>query len=276
MRAFFKSKRFKVLLGFLAGLIALIILTQTFSFVASPISGAISAITQPISSGARWARDGVSNFFATSRTVRDLERELEELRAENGRLNQDNANLIRDTQDLDWLRGFIHMRQENPEIRMLDATVVANDPRDVLFRSFTINLGSIDGVSERAPVVTHQGVVGYIHSVTPTTATVMTVLNPNISIAALTRASEETGNVTGHITFAQNDRFILEGLERGSAVSPGEHVVTSVLGENFPSNLIIGIAEEVRVSATDMSEYVVVKPAVEFSGLRQVMVITEF
>ena len=276
MRAFFKSKRFKILLGILAGLIALIILTQTVSFITAPVSGVVSAITQPISNGARWMRDGTSNFFATSRTVRDLEAQKLELEAEIGRLNQELADATRNEQELEWLQGFLNLPSEIPNIEMVDAFVVANDPRDALFRSFTINRGSIHGITERAPVITHEGVVGYIHSVTPRTATVMTILNPNISIAALARSSEEMGNATGHVTFAQNNHFVLEGLERGSAVRVGEQIVTSGLGENFPDNLVLGTALELRSSATDMSEYVVVDPAVNFDRISRVMVIIYF
>lgn len=276
MRAFFKSKRFKVLFGILAGLIALIILTQTISFITAPISGVVSAITQPISNGAGWVRDNVSNFFATSSTVRDLEAKIEELEAKIGSLMQDNADLTAATQELEWLRGFMNLQQENPEFRMEPAFVVANNPREALFHSFTINRGSVHGVTERAPVITHEGVVGYIHAVTPTTAKVMTVLNPNISIAALTRGSEEMGNATGHVTYAQNNQFILEGLERGNSVRVSEQIVTSGLGENFPDNLVLGTALEIRSSATDMSEYVIVDPVVNFDRIRRVMVITGF
>ena len=65
-------------------------------------------------------------------------------------------------------------------------------------------------------------------------------------------------------------------LLRALDIGPGDEVITSGLGGNFPKNLIIGQVTEVIKQDFDMYQRAVVRPTVDFNRLEFVLVITNF
>jgi rod shape-determining protein MreC len=59
-------------------------------------------------------------------------------------------------------------------------------------------------------------------------------------------------------------------------VQPGELVLTSGLGGNYPPNILIGQVTSVRSQDYDLFQSGTVQPVVDFSQLEIVLVITNF
>ena len=64
-------------------------------------------------------------------------------------------------------------------------------------------------------------------------------------------------------------------LQRDCAVSVGDYIVTAG-GSIFPKGLIVGKVSDLKQQTKDSSLYAVIDSAVDFDGLREVMVITYF
>ena len=56
----------------------------------------------------------------------------------------------------------------------------------------------------------------------------------------------------------------------------GDLVLTSGLGEYYPSDLVIGHVDEVRTSDNGLAQYAVLTPDAELDNLIQVFIITSF
>lgn len=83
--------------------------------------------------------------------------------------------------------------------------LLARDPNELLYKTFTIDKGSLNGVCQNDPVVA-QGryLVGYVYEVSPSQSTVITVLNPNINISAVVNRTSDTGSISGDVKLAEN------------------------------------------------------------------------
>ena len=71
-------------------------------------------------------------------------------------------------------------------------------------------------------------------------------------------------------------RLTLTYLGTDPDLVSGDLIVTSGLDSYYPSQLVIGYAEEVRPGDDGMSQIAVVRPEVDIHELVQVFVITDF
>ena len=119
------------------------------------------------------------------------------------------------------------------------------------------------------------GVVGYISELGTSTAKVTTILSHTLTMGALDNRTSDSGIVSGTIRYAEKNRCMFYNLSRSCSVAIGDYVVTS--GEGiFPDGLIIGEIESIGSDKIDNSIYAVISPFVDFSEIKNVMVITEF
>jgi rod shape-determining protein MreC len=77
-----------------------------------------------------------------------------------------------------------------------------------------------------------------------------------------------TGSVTGDIS--------LELISQDITVESGEIILTSGLGGGFPPDLIVGQVVNVRKLPAELFQEATVQPAVDFTRLQIVLVITNF
>ena len=71
---------------------------------------------------------------------------------------------------------------------------MARDNTD-LYYNFTVNTGSANGVELRDPVITADGLVGYVSEVYPTYSIVRSILDPSTEIGAQDSHTQENGVV---------------------------------------------------------------------------------
>jgi len=76
------------------------------------------------------------------------------------------------------------------------------------------------------------------------------------------------GNISGEIN--------LELIPQAAKIQTGDIIVTSGYGGNYPPNLLVGQVSTVRSNAYDLFQSASVQPAVDFSQLEIVLVITNF
>ena len=154
------------------------------------------------------------------------------------------------------------------------ATLISRDNQDP-YKGFTVNKGSVNGISENDPVITDAGLVGFISEVGLTTSKVSTVLSPDVVMGALDNRTSDSGVLSGSLELAQNGETKLYNLSRSCNVAVGDYVVTS--GEGiFPSGLLIGTIQTIGSDEYNTSIYAAVKPFVDIDEIRAVMVITDF
>jgi rod shape-determining protein MreC len=126
------------------------------------------------------------------------------------------------------------------------------------------------------PVVASAGLVGHIVRVTPTASFVELIIDPDSSVAARLDGSGETGLLEGQ--GASDLRMAL--VSPDLLVEPDEKVVTTGFRFNgefqslYPPNVLIGSVSRVLTEDSGLSKFVTVRPAVDFSTLNVVLVVT--
>ena len=149
------------------------------------------------------------------------------------------------------------------------ADVIGRDPTR-WNSAVIIDKGSEDGLQVGMPVVNDSGVIGKIIEVSKTKSKVLLLIDPQFSVAALIQESRESGVVSGTLTGLARMRFI----DRDAHIQIGDQVITSKLSSSFPESLIIGKVIRIQKSSQGLSQECLIEPAVAFSQLEEVLVIT--
>ena len=171
------------------------------------------------------------------------------------------------------LRELLEYKEQYGDLVFVTARVSAKE-QGPWFKGFTINVGRNSGVKENMPVVSSKGVVGRVTEVGGTWAKVMSIIDPNCSVSCLLERARIDGIVQGNLQENDTAPYCkLMFLPYDTDLVPGDNVVTSGLTSDFPKGLLIGEVQEVSNDSTTNQKTAVVKPAVNFSSLEEVMVV---
>ena len=88
--------------------------------------------------------------------------------------------------------------------------------------------------------------------------------------------TEDIGVAEGDFSLMSEGRLKLSYLPAGCTLLNGDLVTTSGLGGYYPSGLVIGTVEEVRLDDSGSTQYAVVAPSADFDALSQVFVVKSF
>lgn len=274
MRFFFRSRQFKIIVGIFAVITAAAIAVIFIGGRIAPqadVAGSIAAPFQKLASG-------ISGFFSDiSKSYSDGNRlllENAELRSEINGLREKLAEYDEAIAQNDYYKNYLGMKETNPDFVFSDATVIAHDSDDP-YGGFVINRGSLNDISLHDPVITEEGLVGYISQVGLTTSKVTSILSPEITAGALDNRSRDSGIVTGTLELASKGMCRLTNLSRSCNVAIGDYIVTSGEGV-FPDGLLIGTIESIGSDPYNTSIFADIKPFADLAAIKQVMVITSF
>jgi len=240
-----------------------------------PVRNVTRALMVPFQAGLTNLSADISNLVHSARDLRDLRRRNLQLQAEVNRLSVENARLIEVERENERLRQLLNFTRSNPWYDYKAAAVIGHkigqDTSNLLFSIF-IDVGARDGVAVDMPVITDRGLVGRVVAVGPNVAEVLLLIDPASAVNARIQNSRVTGIVRGNI----DGGLVMERIPQGETVSPGDIVLTSGLGGNFPDKLVIGQITEVLHRDSDMFQSARLRPTVDFGKLETVLVITTF
>lgn len=233
--------------------------------VITPLQEAVSKVTHP-----------VGNFFSTLVHLPSIRGDNQELRERVYELEEEVATTNADEARLTELEAILELRESfSSKIDTTAAQVISNGVSNFEW-TIQIDKGSSDGLAEDMPVVASAGLVGHIVRVTPTASFVELIIDPDSSVAARLDGSGETGLLEGQ---GANDlRMAL--VSPDVVVAPDEKVVTAGFRFNgefqslYPPNVLIGSVSRVLTEDSGLSKFVTVRPAVDFSTLNVVLVVT--
>lgn len=234
---------------------------EILQVIAAPVQGAFQYVTR-----------SVQDFVSGLKSYRQLLQENKELRkqlAENATLKVRLTELRKENMRL---RKMLEL-QDALSYEMIAAEVIARDP-DSWFNMVTINKGKKDNVEPNTAVITTEGLIGYVYSVSYTTANVLLLTDSRPGVSALVQRSREPG-VVGVVEYAPDKPGYLQmrGLPRDANILAGDTIITSGLGGIFPKGLVIGHVLETGVDELGLTRYAFLQPAANFNRLEEVFVI---
>lgn len=214
---------------------------------------------------------GFQDFVTAPRDIVTLRQRNAELEAQVSQLQAQLIELQQRVNETEILAALVDFSRSNPESTYKAASVIGRDPSPFL-HYIIINRGSNDGIQRGMPVVTNQGLVGRVDAVIADAARVQLITDPASSINVYLQNANTSavlqGSVTGDVS--------LDLISQNATVEAGDLILTSGLGGGYPADLIIGQVVTVRALEFELFQQATVQPAVDFSRLEIVLVITNF
>lgn len=235
------------------------------------ISDTVGFIQQGVNIPIRYVKTIFSNISNMKDTYNE-NKILKEKVSEYKTLLYDNQILKEENEEL---KKLIDQQDSLHEYDSIQANVIARSPERWLHQ-VTINKGADAGVEKNMAVITADGMVGKVLSVSSKSSTVqlLTGFDEFNRIAATIQRDDK--DVYGVIEQYDEEReaLLLKIIEESdSDLEKGEVVLSSGMGGVFPSGLPIGTVEEVIPDQYGLTKTALIKPAANMYAIHQVIVV---
>ncbi|HEY1678234.1 MAG TPA: rod shape-determining protein MreC [Candidatus Sulfotelmatobacter sp.] len=225
-------------------------------------------VLSPFERALVWIQNGTGtiwhNYFylrGVRAENRDLKSQIEQMRLDQVRLNEDAAQARR----LQALLGF----KEQFISKTVAAQVFGSSGSD-LSRVIWIDKGKNSGIEPDMPVITANGIVGKVLIASGSESQVLLINDQSSGVGAVLEKSRLQGVLRG----TSNGQVVLEKVMADEQVVPGETVLTSGGDWIFPKGLPVGTVMEVS-KGKDLFLNIKIKPAASLSRLEEVLVLVE-
>lgn len=172
------------------------------------------------------------------------------------------------------LRNMLEARESKlSDYKLRMAEVVARSP-DRWNHTLIIDKGTKDGISPNMAVITPEGYIGRIQSVSHFSSQVelVTDIERGNHIGAIVQGNERNyGVVEGYDP--KNNLLIMRKIPMQSIIEPKQIVITSGLGGTIPRGLVIGEVVSVRSDDQLLTKDAYIRPSANLNRLDKVFVV---
>lgn len=238
---------------------------EKFSYV----ENAFSKIVMPIQSGFTFIKNklnGNKSYFA----------DLENLKKENAELREINSNLEENLRQLEMiqsenktLKEYMHLTEQYKDYTTVPAYIINKDTSNYS-KIFVINAGKNSGIEKDMTVIAAEGLVGYVISVTDTTAKVQTIIDSSNVVSSTIENSGDNVICRGML---ENRKLKATYISTTTTLNQGEKLYTSGMGGIYPKGIYIGTIKEIIETKNITDRYFITETAVDFENLETVLVI---
>jgi len=215
-----------------------------------------------------WIQDSTRNVwrnYVYLRGVRaenrELKEQIEQMRLEHVRLNEDAAQAHR----LQNLLGF----KEQFVAKTVAAQVIGTSGTDTS-RIVFIDKGENSGIHRDMAVMTSDGIVGKVLMAWPSLAQVLLINDQSSGVGVILERSRLQGVLRG----TANGEVDLEHIMKDEDVAPGDRVLTSGGDQIFPKGFPVGTVAKVE-KGKEIFLNIKIKPSAGLYKLEEVLVLLE-
>ena len=256
----------------------IVILLVASGLVFLALSGYLTPVfnlsLNPLISFQRW----LSVRYISAREFLTTPREITQLQEQNALLesqvSQLQTQLIVEEERLGEAQvcfALLDFGRTNPQYEYIAATVIGREISPFL-QYIIIDKGVEDGVRFGMPVVTQQGLVGRVDAVIANAARIKLITDltsvVNVQLQSANVEAQLIGSLTGDVS--------LDMIPIDETIEPGDVILTSGLGGNYPPNIFIGQVLSTQRRNNALFQTATVQPIVDFSSINAVLVITNF
>jgi rod shape-determining protein MreC len=226
--------------------------------------------------------DATATVFRPVVAIPQHFRSVDALRRENVRLESQNKQLrwqlraaepdAARAEDLRRIGSFA----DSKGYRVVSAQVIGLGPAQSFVRTVTIDVGRGNGVRNDQTVIDADGLVGRVIAITPTTATVLLIVDGNSTVGGRLGPSRELGFVKGNGRLTGDARLTFSLVDTTVSMRRGDTIFSwgSRGGAPYLPGIPIGQVADVRQAAGDIGETGLIRAFADFSSLDMVGVVT--
>lgn len=245
------------------------------NFVSSPLLAlprkAVTAIITPVQRIFAQVTGSVVDYLRMLKIRGNLEYEYEQLTLKLDEYANQSAQLEELRRINESLYDQLDEQERNRDLNPLAATVIGTDSGNY-FSTLTLDVGSDNGVEAYMAVVAQGGLVGVTYNVEKNKCQVRCIIDSDCTVAALIQSTRDQGSVKGTLGINGEPMCRMYYLPDNALSRPGDVVVTSGVGLEFPKGIPIGEVRESTRGMEDNKSYVVLEPIVDFQHLEYVTV----
>lgn len=262
--------RYSWWVGAMVGLALLTaVLSQTG--LLNPIQGVVLRITNPIERAATGFFRPIATLLSDAGSLNELQDENRRLRLENEQFQVQIADLERQTERLKELEEALKIPAAAGNV-LVPANIVHRNSTPFT-DTISIDQGSNKGIKSGMVVLSAQGtLIGTVTATTATRAFIRLVTDASSRVASQVLETKVIGSVEG----AAERKLAFKFAESGDDIAVGDTIVTSGLGGNYPSGVLIGRVSAISGTPQDLFRNVLVEPTVRLSTAQTVLVNTSF
>lgn len=270
-----KIKKKKII--FVIVILAISILISGFIFKNSDnviVSSISNTITYPIRKIYKAGLDFLNFCKDYFSTVKSLSKKNEDVMAENNDLKLKLLEMNRVIAENDSLKEMLNIGKSYQHFNIKMANIIYRE-HDNWSQTFTLDIGSNQGIKKGQAVVHTEGLVGYISDVSEDKSVVVTILDPTSSVSVNISTINEPAILKGDLSLKSNNRLKLTFIPISAQISISDMLYTSGLGSMYPSSIPVGKVIEIVNGKNDINRYAIVEPNVNIRTISQVGIIVE-
>lgn len=175
------------------------------------------------------------------------------------------------------LEAALKLHETDKQFTSTWANVIARDHEN-WNNTITLDVGSKDGIKEGMAVESVKGMIGKIVSTSEFTSVVKLLTCEDKSVSASIKiniSSKESvdGVLQGYDV--KKNQYIIYLYDDTDKVKPNMQIVTSGMGGNYPSGLLIGTVNSIQALSNQSGQTIYANPVDDFQEFTMVRVITD-
>lgn len=233
--------------------------------------GAVIDALGPVGRGLKSATRPIRSWWGSATDYENLQAENEKLRDEVGRLRakqQANANAVQELDRLKEQEGIPFTEGIPSKLALVSTGRVSNFDDSTIM----IDRGATSGFKKGMPVVTRDGLIGSLETVTDERSVVRLITDPDFVVSVKLASTGKYAQ--GHGTGAHRPFMVDADVPLDLEVKKGEAIYTSGINTaSFPMNLPIGEVTKVAASQSDLTQVLQVKLYADLGSISAVRVL---
>lgn len=219
--------------------------------------------------------DGIAGFGAYFTKLSELQKENEELRAQLDDYRERIYNAKMLEEENKWLSDYLGLKKEHSDFLFEEAIVIGRESGNYS-TVYTLSKGTLHDIEANMPIITEDGVVGYVTEVGPTWCRAVSIIETASAVGAYVERSGELGLVEGNFELRFEGRCRMIRLPEDADVREGDRVLTSGLGSIYPRGLFVGEVVSVEADPYSRTLTAVLQPKIDYSSLVKVMIVKDY
>ena len=210
---------------------------------------------------------GIYNKVSSITDYLSLARTNEELNRENARLR----NLLRSSFKLSVDSSFLFTDSIYQQQYIYRTAKIVNNSVNKQLNYITLDKGKIHGIEREMAVITKDGVVGVVKSVSDNYSSVISLLNGRLKVSAKIKGN----NYFGSLSWDGKDyrKALLQDIPFHVNIAKGDTIVTSGFSTIFPEGVKLGTVDEILSSSGSNFQNVSVILSNDFKNISYVKVV---
>ena len=201
-----------------------------------------------------------------------LKKENEELKKKIEELEKMAIDYEQVTAENDVMRSHLKLADRYKDYNLIVADIISDSATN-WEATYIINKGEKDGIKPGMTVITNEGLVGYIETVTRKTSKIISILDAGNSVSSRVSRTRDEIVCKGSVSSTEEQELKIMNIPMGTVLIEGDKIETSGIGGIYPKGLAVGKIVEIVNKKNPIENEAIVKTNVDFNKLETVGVI---